>query len=262
VKIGDIELVPLNDGTVGMPPAYYANMDWEAHADLLAEDGKFHIPVGCFLVRTGERTLLLDAGIGPLASSLGVGGQLPSELAAAGVTPGDIDEVICTHLHLDHAGWLVHEGQAFFPNATVRFGAGDWQQFVTDADPQDHIRVGMELLAEQGRLEPIEGDMVALAPGVTARYTPGHTNGHYGLIVSSGDERVYLLGDAVECPLQLEEPDFYILSDVDPDLARRTRETLWQELEGTSALVGAAHFPGLEFGRVMAGNGKRWFTPA
>ncbi|MFL6205171.1 MAG: hypothetical protein ACJ739_07440, partial [Acidimicrobiales bacterium] len=130
------------------------------------------------------------------------------------------------------------------------------------AHPKDRIRRAMELLADAGRLDPIEGDMVSLATGVTARYAPGHTNGHYGLVLSSGEERVYLLGDAVECPLQLEEPDFYILSDVDPDLARRTRETLWRELEDTPALVGAAHFPGLEFGRVMAGKGKRWFTTA
>jgi hypothetical protein len=52
------------------------------------------------------------------------------------------------------------------------------------------------------------------------------------------------------------------MSDIDPALAARTRETLWKELEGTSALVGAAHFPDLQLGRVLAGQGKRWFTPA
>ena len=119
----------------------------------------------------------------------------------------------------------------------------------------------MEALATTDRLEPMEGDLVAIAPGITARHTPGHTMGHYGLVLSSGDERAVLLGDAVECPLQLEEPDFSVISDVDPALAARTREALWAELEGTPALVTAAHFPGLEFGRVMRGEGKRYFTP-
>jgi hypothetical protein len=70
-----------------------------------------------------------------------------------------------------------------------------------------------------------------------------------------------LLGDAVECPLQLEEPDFYAMSDVDPALAQRTREALWRELEGSDVAVSAAHFPGLQFGRVLKGTGRRLFGP-
>jgi len=116
----------------------------------------------------------------------------------------------------------------------------------------------MLLLSSLGRLETIDGDQVTLAPGLTALATPGHTAGHYGLVVSSGVERAVLLGDAVECPLQLDEPDFYALSDVDPALSARTREALWRELEGTDTVVGAAHFPGLEFGRVLRGQGTRW----
>ena len=129
------------------------------------------------------------------------------------------------------------------------------------AHAQDATRRAMEVLAAADRLSPIEGDLVALAPGVTARHTPGHTPGHYALVLSSGEERAVLLGDAVECPLQVQEPDFYALSDVDPALARRTRETLWAELEGRPTLLGAAHFPGLAFGRLMAAEGRRWFTP-
>jgi glyoxylase-like metal-dependent hydrolase (beta-lactamase superfamily II) len=262
VRIGDLELVPLSDGTAVLPPQFYVDLDWSRHADLLAPDGRIHIPIGCYLVRGAGPTVLLDAGLGPHDIGWGRGGALPAELRAAGCTPDDIDLVVCTHLHRDHAGWLVQDGQPFFANATVRFGAGDWQLFVRDADPADPIRVAMETLDAAGRLDPIEGDMVAVAPGITARATPGHTSGHYCLVLASGDARAFLLGDAVECPLQLTEPDFYALSDVDPALARRTRETLWREIEGTADLVAAAHFPELQFGRVLAGAGRRWFTPA
>jgi glyoxylase-like metal-dependent hydrolase (beta-lactamase superfamily II) len=103
--------------------------------------------------------------------------------------------------------------------------------------------------------------MLPIARGLTARHTPGHTLGHYGLVVSSGAERAVLLGDAIECPLQLEEPDFFAMSDVDPALAARTRQALWDELEGTNVAVGAAHFPGLQFGRVLKGTGRRLFGP-
>jgi glyoxylase-like metal-dependent hydrolase (beta-lactamase superfamily II) len=260
VKVGDIEVVPLSDGTAVLPPAFWADFDAEAHSDLLAADGNLHMPIGCYLVRTGEQTVLLDAGMGPHAESWATGGDLPAQLQAAGVAPDDIDLVVCTHLHLDHAGWLVHEGAPFFSRATVRYGSGDWKRFVDDAPADDRIAEGMRLLWDAGRLDPMDGDMVALAPGLTARFTPGHTEGHYSLVVSSGEDRLYLLGDAVECPLQVSEDDFYAISDVDPALAKRTREAVWREIEGTPAQVGAAHFPGLQVGRILTGEGKRWFT--
>ena len=148
MRIGDLELVPLSDGTAVLPRKFYVDLDWSAHQELLGADG---------------RILLLDAGLGARSTGWARGGELPAQLASAGCAPGDIDLVVCTHLHLDHAGWLMHEGKPYFPNATVRFGAGDWKMFVTDADPTDHIRVAMEALDAAGRLEPMDGDMVVVA---------------------------------------------------------------------------------------------------
>lgn len=249
MRIGEVELLPLSDGTIRLPPGFYVNLDWSTHGDLLNADGLIEIPIGCFLMRTGDRVVLLDAGLGSFVREWGQGGGLLDELRAHGVSPEDVDTVVCTHLHVDHIGWL-----PAFTNATVRVGAGDLDHFAADAD------VLTVLAAVAGRVEPIDGDDVVLAPGLTARHTPGHTPGHYGLVVSSGTERAVLLGDAVECPLQLSEPDFWAFSDVDPELGKRTREAVWRELEGTETLVGAAHFPGLEFGRVLRGEGKRWFA--
>lgn len=261
MRVGDIELVPLNDGTCKMSQEFYVGLDFEAHRELLADDGLVHIPIGCFLLRSGETTVLIDAGLGDVDVGWGRGGELPTALAAAGASREDIDIVVCSHLHVDHIGWLSVGDAPYFPNAVVRYGAADWQQFVADADSDDRSRQIMEALAAAGRLEPLEGDMVRVAPGLTARHTPGHTLGHYGLVVSSGEARAVLLGDAVECPLQLAEPDFYTMSDVDPALASRTREALWRELEGTQVAVSAAHFPGLQFGRVLTGSGRRLFGP-
>lgn len=262
MRIGDLELLAVSDGLCKLPQQFYVGLDFGAHAELLADDGRVHIPIGCFVVRTGDTTVLVDAGLGDLDVGWARGGDLPDALRSVGVAPEDIDIVVCSHLHLDHIGWLAVDGKPFFPNATVRYGAADWQRFVVDVEAEDRSRRIMECLAAADRLDPMEGDMVTIAPGITARHTPGHTMGHYGLVLSSHDERALLLGDAVECPLQLEEPDFSVMSDVDPALAARTRDALWAELEGTSALVTAAHFPGLEFGRVLRGEGKRYFTPA
>ncbi|MGD0595353.1 MAG: MBL fold metallo-hydrolase [Acidimicrobiales bacterium] len=261
MRVGDIDLIPLSDGTCKMPQDFYVGLDFRAHQELLAPDGRVHIPIGCFLLQSGGRTVLVDAGLGDVDVGWAAGGHLPAALRAAGVAPADIDIVVCSHLHIDHIGWLTVDEVPYFPNAVVRYGAADWQQFVAGAEEDSRGRQIMEVLADAGRLDPLDGDMQAIAPGLTARHTPGHTLGHYGLVVSSGEARAVILGDAVECPLQLEEPDFSALSDVDPAMAARTREVLWRELEGTGTAVTGAHFPGLEFGRVLAARGRRLFAP-
>jgi glyoxylase-like metal-dependent hydrolase (beta-lactamase superfamily II) len=260
MHVGEIEITAVSDGTCALPQSFYVGLDFTSHQELLAPDGLIHIPIGCFVVRTAGRVVLIDAGLGDVDVGWAVGGRLPAELRAAGVAPEDIDVILCSHLHLDHIGWLAGEDGPYFANASVRYGQADWQQFVAEAGSESRTRLIMETLRDAGRLEPLDGDMIEIAPGLTARHTPGHTLGHYGFVVSSGTERAVILGDAVECPLQLSEPDFYALSDVDPALAARTREALWQELEGSPAIMTGAHFPDLQFGRVLRGDGKRYFA--
>ena len=91
--------------------------------------------------------------------------------------------------------------------------------------------------------------------------TPGHTPGHAGVILSSGGERAFVLGDAISCPVQLEETEWSGMGDMDPKLARRTQEAVAQEIEGSGALLATSHFPGLTFGRVLRGEGRRYWQP-
>lgn len=269
LRIGDLEVTPLSDGWSKLPPTYFDNADWGPHQALLGADGLFEIPFGCFLIRSRDQTILVDTGVGPIDLPVLHGGDLPEQLRLAGVAPADIDLVVCTHLHADHVGWLVRDDRPFFERATVRFGAGDWQQFVltevpADADTMSRLasemtRNTMRVLEAADRLAPIDADG-PVAPGITSMHAPGHTLGHLCLILASGTDRALLLGDAVTCPVQLEEPDWQVTSDIDPALAARTREALWRELEGTDTAAVASHFPGLQFGRVLRGQGKRYFS--
>lgn len=258
MRLGDIEITAVSDGTAKMPPEYFVNADWGPHRQLLGPDGMLEIALGCFVVRTGDVTVLVDAGIGPVDSPLFRGGDLPDGLRAAGVAPEDVDVVACTHLHLDHTGWLVRDERPFFPNATVRFGAGDWKQFVEDM-PNGYERTIVQTLEAAGRVEVIDGQ-TTIAPGVTSLPAPGHTLGHTCYVVSSGDRRALLLGDAISCPVQLGEPEWMAMSDVDAELAKRTREALWREIEGTEDVAVASHFPDLKFNRVLVGEGKRYWS--
>ncbi len=278
LTIGDIELVALSDGLSRLPPMYFPGLDLSAHPEMLDADGTIHTPTGCFLIRSRDRTILVDAGLGPMTfpfpdelpkakaepgeptPPMSEGGALPSALQAVGCGPDDIDTVFLTHLHTDHVGWVAPGGSPYFPRARVLFGAADWDPLIANGWDGDPARVVLEGAQDAGILDPIEGDMVPVAPGVTARSSPGHTPGHYALIISSGSDRAYLLGDAVQCPLQLTETDISFLTDIDAALAARTREALFREIEAAGAAVGMDHFPGLEFQRILTGQGRSWTT--
>jgi hypothetical protein len=80
------------------------------------------------------------------------------------------------------------------------------------------------------------------------------------VVLSSGQERALLLGDAITCPLQLDESAWHSMGDVVPALAARTRERLWRELEDGHTAGTGAHFPELRFGRVLRGSARQWLT--
>jgi glyoxylase-like metal-dependent hydrolase (beta-lactamase superfamily II) len=266
MRIGDLHLHPISDGTFIARPKYFGNhLAPEAHPEVFNRDQAAWLPIGCFLVRTSNRVVLIDAGLGPELQELPhgmhlVGGQLPAGLRALGVATTDITDVVCSHLHTDHVGWLFDlDSNPIFPRAAIWFGAADWDHFVTGpGEMANHIREGFRAPTHAARLRPIDHD-AAIAPGVTALLAPGHTPGHSCVVISSGDQRALLLGDAITCPVQLDEPSWHSISDVDPALADRTRQRLWRELEAEHTVGAGAHFPELQFGRILPGTARRWF---
>ncbi len=266
--IGDLEVVAVSDGDVTFPAtAYFAGTteaEWQTHARWADHDGKLTFPFGCFVVRSGDRRVLIDTGLGPITFGDYRGGQLLGQLAEAGIQPADIDVVFITHLHADHCGSAAlkvdGEMRPTFPNATYRWTSAE-QAYWTGGDlPAGSIARKDIFAAVAPRYEAADGG-VSLAPGIDVYAMPGHTPGHAGVVLSSGDARAFILGDGISCPVQLEEPEWSGLGDVDPRLARRSQEALAREVEGTGALVGTSHFPGLTFGRVMTGEGRRYWQP-
>jgi glyoxylase-like metal-dependent hydrolase (beta-lactamase superfamily II) len=269
--VGEIRVHALCDGISKVPASYLKGADWTGHEAELDATGRFDLPVGCFLVETGATTVLLDAGQGtaelhidfPADGTMSgrmdiVGGDLPDQLAAAGFRPEDIDMVAPTHLHNDHVGWLVQDDKPFFPNATVRFGAADYDHFVGREGPAGEFHNHMmSVLGDRVDLIHADGP---IAPGIDALAAPGHTPGHLLYALSSGRSRALMLGDSINCPLQVENTACEALGDLDPATARATRERVMREVEGTDTLVGGPHFPGLRYGRVLAGEGRRYFV--
>jgi glyoxylase-like metal-dependent hydrolase (beta-lactamase superfamily II) len=259
MQIGELTIEPVFDGVMRAKPTQFKGSTeemWAPHRRFLDEDGMVELALGGFLVRGGGDSLVLvDCGIGPSSGvSAGgneyTGGALLRNLAAKGVKPEDITDVLFTHLHFDHVGWASQEGMRVFPNATYRCDARDWQHFL------NHERVRPLLAPVQERLATWDGSGPVL-PGMDAMAAPGHTPGSTIIVLSSGTARGLLLGDVVHCPVELLDDEWAGLGDVDPALAKRTRNALAREIEGKDVPVAAAHFPGMVFGRLLAAQGKR-----
>lgn len=258
--VGSIEIVPVSDGVARVPAEqllrYRGPLDdpWAAHRDFLEEDGSLELALGAFLIRARNRLVLVDAGVGRLNTGPFRGGALLESLAAIGVIPEDVTDVIFTHLHFDHVGWATRRGEIVFPRATYRCHPDDWDHFVEA--PHAEPGAVRKLAPLRDRLEPFD-DAAILAPGVTVRHAPGHTPGSAVVVVADGAERALLLGDVAHCPIELLDEDWEFIADVDPRLAARTREALAAEMEASAVPMAASHFPGMRFGRLLTGEGRR-----
>ncbi len=269
LMIGDIRVDGVIDGEGRFDPLKTFRSStpqmWADHQDLLDADGLLPFTMGAFLVRTGDTVALVDSGLGD-ATLMGItGGQMIDSLAALGVTPAEVTDVVYTHLHTDHIGWSTAAETPTFPNATHRCAAAEWQHFMVDTKDVDEVYAGSvnaprnayhHLHAVLDRFETFASDG-PLLPGIDVLAAPGHTPGSTVVVVSSGTERLMLLGDAVHCPVQLLEAEWGALFDIDPVLARQTRNRLAAELEGSGTHVGFSHVPHLTPGRVISAEGRR-----
>lgn len=259
MQIGDVVIEPVYDGEMLMPATAFAGTtmeQWAPHQQFLDDQGRLNFALGGFLVRAKDRVVLVDAGIGERSGEIRngagyyKGGELLKNLARLKVRPEDVTDVVFTHLHFDHVGWAAQGDIITFPNAAYRCDVRDWEHF------RGNERVEEILAAIEQRVKTWQGSG-PLAPGIDAMSAPGHTPGSTILVLSSGTARGMLVGDVIHCPVELIDDEWSGLGDVDPELAKRTKNALAREIEGTDTPVAAAHFPGMVFGRLLSANGRR-----
>ncbi|KQV04710.1 MULTISPECIES: MBL fold metallo-hydrolase [unclassified Kitasatospora] len=198
----------------------------------------------CYLLRAPDgRTVLVDTGLGgpdsPAAGWAPVPGRLAAELAAAGVRPEQVDTVVLTHLHSDHAsGSLAADGATpAFPNARylVQRTELDWLE-ASDSPLLDAV---VRPLRAAGCLDARPGE-VTLAPEIKVFATPGHTPGHQSVAV--GGRQLVVAGDVVLHPVQLADPTAGYVYDHSREAATRTRQRLLAELTARHGILATAHF--------------------
>jgi glyoxylase-like metal-dependent hydrolase (beta-lactamase superfamily II) len=273
MRIGDIEITPLIDGELVLPgPSFYpgtTDADWLAYDYLLEPVGfePMHLnTLGGYLVRTGDRLVVVDTGIGSNAKAPFIGGGFRSALTAAGVKRADVTDVIFSHLHFDHIGWATQNGKAFFPNATYRVDRRDWEYYQanelteleasfcypeTDSPP---ARLG----PVEDRLELFEGAQ-GLLPGINTLEASGHTPGETVLELVSNGERGLLLGDLVHAEPELIDENvggkWDFVAHVERENALESVERFKKILVDQKLPFAGAHFPGLRWSRINRSDG-------
>ena len=254
-RIGDIEVTALSDGP--FPATLDTLIDFDrAEAQMLLgtpPGTPFFLPLNSYLLKVGGKWALVDTGCGQtLGPALG---QLPKRLREAGVAPESIDTVLLTHIHPDHAMGLVDaQGAAVFPNAELivhETEANFWLGRDGAAGATERIRrnIGKARHATapyRERMRTVaDGEVL---PGVSAMLLPGHTPGHTGWVIHSGNDSLLVWGDVVHIPaIQVARPEAAFEYDVDPQAARETRQRTFDLVAADRLCVAGAHldFPGV-----------------
>jgi glyoxylase-like metal-dependent hydrolase (beta-lactamase superfamily II) len=282
LEVGDVHLTWLPDGIHHVRALQqYTNGSpefWEVHSEYIDENDWLVMSIGGLLVQTAGKNVLIDTGFGPRAvEDIGplsggahqgdlYGGELLRSLTTAGLTPGDIDMVVLSHLHPDHIGWastVDADGRLTptFPRADYLVGDVEWDYWSNGPESgTPRAPSVVELGAMASRLTLLDGASTP-APGLTVMPTPGHTPGHLSFVVSAGEERVIVLGDAIHCPAEMTALEMDFVFDVDHALARRTKEMLVRELEQPGTHLAGGHFPDAVFGRLLRGSVQRSTSP-
>ena len=263
-KVGEATVTALLDGYLDVAPALMSSYDAEAAGQSLARYGQtmqpdgLRIPVNGYLIEAGGKKTLIDTGTADLfAPTLG---SLGANLAAAGVRPDDIDQVILTHMHVDHVGGLIDaNGAAAFPNAELVVAQTEWDFWYSD-EMRTAAGEGaaaffqaarMTTTPYQDRLKLVSGE-ADLGGGLSTQALPGHTPGHQGVLLNSGNDSLLFWGDIIHMTaIQFAFPDVTLAFDTDAEVTKATRAKMLDMAAADGLRVTGAHldFPG--FGTVL-----------
>jgi glyoxylase-like metal-dependent hydrolase (beta-lactamase superfamily II) len=232
-------------------------------------DDRNRIPLAmrCLLVETDGLRILVDTGLGNKEDSRfreiygvendGHPTRLEDSLRGLGVEPDQIDIVINTHLHFDHAGGnTVRDDngsiKAAFPGARYVIRRGEWEFAQQDNERvrASYIRDNVVPLVEAGRVDFADADG-EVAPGVRVVHTPGHTPHHQSVVVELGDVRLLYLADLVPTLAHLRLP--WIMGyDVEPLVTLESKRRILGRAGEEGWILAFEHDPRVAWGRAAA----------
>ncbi len=248
---------------------------WERR---IQADERNRIPLAmrCLLVEAPNALVLVDTGLGNKESDKfhsiygieneGTPTQLEDAIRSTGFDPSDIDIVLNTHLHFDHAGGNTvrqEDGSVVpaFPGATYHVQTAELA-FARLDNPRiraSYLPANFEPVAAEGLFRGLDGD-VEVTEGVSVRRTPGHTPHHQSVLVRSQGETACFLADV--CPTTAHVPLPWIMGyDLEPLVTLESKRALWEDAERENWLLVFEHDPDVAFARLRVEDGKVGAVP-
>lgn len=263
---GDYTLFIIEDGYYWRDPeGYHANAtdhDWRFHER--NDEGKVRLNFGCYLVTNGDRTIMIDAGIGQAVQNTPPGmvaGLMPAAVDDLGIDRMSVETVIYSHMHYDHIGGSQRHGEIVFPNARHVFHEREWDFW--KAEDSEFGRAAQKImrpLLVRDLVDFIDKDTEFL-PGVTAIESFGHTPGHLSVSIISNGTRTFIGGDISNHPFHVEHPHWSLPVDNDPDTAAGTRDRIFEDLRADGGTFAAGHYPMPGIGKIALDDGVRVYQP-
>jgi glyoxylase-like metal-dependent hydrolase (beta-lactamase superfamily II) len=232
VSDGDLS-VPNDNKTVAIN-ATKTDVDALLTANSLPTD-VLHLSVQPLLVKTTDKVLLFDTGAAALFGP--TLGKLPASLASVGVDPASVTDIFISHGHGDHVGGLVAADKLAFPNAAIHLQAAEWTWLKGQKEMAPLVAVIASKVVE---FQP-GADLI---PGVKAVDIKGHTPGHSGYLITSGDRSLLYIGDtAHHSVISVQQPDWTIAFDGDAPIAQASRKHIIETSAASGQRIYAVHFP-------------------
>jgi methylmalonyl-CoA epimerase len=274
--LGDLELISLSDGCIRLDGGSMFGIVpkplWQQRAPA-DERNRIQLAMRPLVIR-GARTMIIDAGLGDKENEkfLDVYGvdrerNLDTTLAEAGLAPEDIDIVLATHLHFDHAGGFTVRDQAGrlrprFPRAQYIVRRGEWDDATHphERNRASYLPHNYVPLADAGILQLVDDDSTIM-PGVKVRRTGGHTMHHQMAVIESGGRTAAFVADLMPTTAHLGEA--WIMGfDLYPMDTLAAKKAFLKEAVDREMLVFFEHDPAVAAGYIQEQNGKRTVVPA
>jgi glyoxylase-like metal-dependent hydrolase (beta-lactamase superfamily II) len=244
------------------------NRGWMQKAGAIDASDTLILCFQSYIVRTPHHTILIDSCIGndkPRPTrpkwNMKTDETYMRALAAAGFSVGDIDFVMCTHLHVDHVGWNTRlENDRWvptFPRARYVFARGEFDYWTEQNAKAEVPPFADSVLpvVEAKKADIVTNDF-SLGDHARILPTPGHTPGHVAFTFGKGKDDLVFSGDLMHTPLQTLYPELSPKFDVDPKRSAVTRRSFLERFCDTGTLCCTAHFPSPSSGKIKRkGNG-------
>ena len=244
--LGSTEVVLLSDGQNTGDPSVLIGASEEIIKEFVPT-GKAGSAFNIFLLKLNGKNILVDSGMGF---------HLVENLAKEGISPEQVDMVLLTHMHGDHIGGLMKDGQRVFPNAELYISKKEvayWTDKKIQASlPEGQQRgfAGAQAVVEAYKdklhlFEPQQAEkMEELIPGVKSIASYGHTPGHTCYLVENGGSKLFIWGDLINFPtVQVPHPEIPTRHDIDPVKAAESRAQVLNWLESQGLTVAGMHVP-------------------